>query len=399
MSDSDNEKNSKDAKGKFVEQFLEKWQRGSLVKDSPKYGRILKDQEESLKEDPTNPKLWFARGTVLSQMEDYVNAIKCFDMALKLMPNYIEVWNAKADALAVLERHVEAADCYRKAFETASSRVNAKSTDTTIEEDILRGIIEDIDKEDVQIELLNEIHNIDEKLKRNPKDVDAWYVKAVILIELGKHLEAMKCLHEVTKLDIQHPTVWKTKGDLFKKMEDYKKASLCYRRAQEFLDDKIPCPLCGEFVSLQLSICPECGVDFEELKSLEVASKEFKPKQKKKETELIKRELEDTIIEASIKPLQPQEKKPEPVAERPARIVDERGLTSELPKEISTPEIRKGRINGLEKGRGSINGLATAVPNGKINGLVDGKTNGLTNGFTNGFTNGLRSLKIGLTTD
>jgi tetratricopeptide (TPR) repeat protein len=411
MSKSGNGDDTKDARRKFVEDFLVKWEKGSISPGTSKFSKILKEQEESIKKNPTNPKLWFARGTLLSKIENHEDAIKCFDVAIKLKPDYKEAWNAKADALSSLDRHEDAALCYKKALESVSSYANLDTIDIEDEETAVKGIIQEVESEKKREALLKKLEGLDTTLKIYPNNVDVWYSKALVLIKLNEYFKAMECLHQVTKLDLKHTKVWNTKGDLFRKLGDHKKASLCYKRAQEFLDDTIPCPLCGEFVSPKVERCPECGIGFDEVESKPVAP-ESDIRDKPKPLKVVKEptvEIPKAKPKPSIRPSKPEPPapkpapKPLPLSERANILIngdassgpkpDKPGLTNGVEVGTSLPK-GTGKINGYQSEKTRLMDAREFSRDGAINGLTngfrlarDGLTNGLTNGM--GLTNGL----------
>jgi len=329
-----------------------------------KYLKRLFAIEKKTRLKPDDINSWLAKGILLSEMHIYEKALACFNTILKLDEKCKEAWNAKADVFTKLGKYNEAAECYKKALEFAYAQTDSTHKDVLAEEKAIEKILEELVEDELEEKYSKELDVYEERLKKNPKDVDALFSRALVLNNMGRHRDAMNALHAVTRLDFKHPKVWKTKGDIFKKLGDYKKATICYKRAQEFIPKRVACPLCGSFVLSEAAECPKCGVEFEgELKE----------------------EVKEPSPPAVLKPKptvppRPKQRKPE----------KERGLTNGLIREKVIGE-RAGKVNGLVNGRGRTNGLINGTRAGKVNGLVNGKgrINGLINGTRAGKVNGL----------
>jgi len=341
-----------------------------------KYLKRLFAIEKKTRQKPDDANSWLAKGILLSEMHIYEKALACFNTVLKLDERSKEAWNAKADVFTQQGKYNEAADCYKKALEFASAQTGSTYKETLTEEKAVEKILEELVEDEQEEKYSKELEAYEERLNKNPEDVDALYSKALVLNKMGRFRDAIYALHAVTRLDFKYPNVWKTKGDLFKKLGDYKKAGICYKRAQEFIPKKFACPLCGSFVPSEAAECPKCGVEFEGEREEE--AKEPSP------TAVLK--PKPTV------PPRPKPRKPE----------EERGLTNGLIKERIIGEragkinglingTRAGKVNGLVNGKGRINGLINGTRAGKVNGLVNGKgrINGLINGTRAGKVNGL----------
>jgi len=369
-----------DKERRFAEQFLEKWKKVVSLPERSKYEKILKSQEEILKKNPRNYKVWFARGNLLLEMRIYPDAIKCYEVVIKLKPDHMESWNAKANALSILGKRKEAGVCYKKVLELSSARVDKKYREPLVEKKPAKDILKDLREDELEKKYKKELEACERRVKRNPKDVDAWHSRSLVLIKMGRYKDAMNSLHKVTRLDTGYPNVWRTKGNLFKKLGDEKRARIAYERAKEFISKTFECPLCGNSVTADATVCPKCGAEFEAA---------------------LEKEGEPEVVKVVEKPPPPAVPKPKPkpilIPPRPIKpprpIVEEKGLINGLAKEKGITK-RVGRINGLINGRGRINGLINGIRTGRINGLINGihsVKEGLTNGLTNGMglTNGL----------
>ncbi|MCK4444638.1 MAG: tetratricopeptide repeat protein, partial [Thermoplasmata archaeon] len=134
---------------RFTEDFIRKWSRagGAPKKRVSKNERILKNQEEILKKDPRNHKIWFARGILLAEMERYEEAIRCFDAAIKLDPSNKAVYNSKASALMQIGDVEESVKWFKRALLISADEVDSGARARFTEElpvgEIVRQMVEE----------------------------------------------------------------------------------------------------------------------------------------------------------------------------------------------------------------------------------------------------------------
>jgi KaiC/GvpD/RAD55 family RecA-like ATPase/Flp pilus assembly protein TadD len=219
--------------------------------------------DRQIKLNPRNPNAWFSRGMTLADMGSLEKALKCFETALKLDDKKKSAWNAKAEIFTKMGKHEEAARCYKKALELASGDMEGKVGESFVEEKAVEDILQDLMKDEMENRYLKDYVIYDDRTKRDKNDIDAWFLKAAILTKMGKYKDAMNSLHQVTRIDLKYPEVWTAKGEVYSKLGDHKKAALCYQRAQEHLDTKVACPICGNFVDANDTMCEKCGTEFE----------------------------------------------------------------------------------------------------------------------------------------
>jgi len=265
----------KDGKKIFTD-FVERWEKldkteqmtPSMIslpeEEIPsRYSVRLRRCERLLEKNPNDPKAWFGKGMVLFEMDRYEEALDCLETATMLDPKHKEAWNIKASIYTRLGRHQESADCYKKALEITSGRIDGIHKEIGTEEQSFKDILEEVGEEEEEEGFLKELRQYEERLKNDPNDKDALYYKAHALIKLERYKEAMNFLHSLTRLDMNYPGIWQTKGDVFKELGDDRNAALCYKKAMETLPEQYACPICGNFVDADITRCPRCGSVFE----------------------------------------------------------------------------------------------------------------------------------------
>ena len=113
---------------RFTEDFIRKWSKAGGVRKKKavsKNERILKNQEEILKKDPRNHKIWFARGILLAEMGRFEEAVRCFDAVMKLDPTNRAVYNSKASSLNQIGKTEESAKWYKRALLISAEEVDS----------------------------------------------------------------------------------------------------------------------------------------------------------------------------------------------------------------------------------------------------------------------------------
>jgi small GTP-binding protein len=76
-----------------------------------------------------------------------------------------------------------------------------------------------------------DLDEAEKTLESKPDNIESLYVKGESLVILERYDEAIAVLHEVSRLDANHPDVWGLKAEVFSKLGDEKMASLCSARA------------------------------------------------------------------------------------------------------------------------------------------------------------------------
>lgn len=393
----------------------------------------------SLKKDSQNPVTWFEMGTHYAADGENEKAHECYDMAIKLRPDYLAAWTSKANLFIEEGKNDEAVQCYKKALTLSADSPEVPEESEEEEELKGTGICSECGTE---IDLgdpfclgcgadmptppvKSKDRPVDEvlatceaRIRKNPEDVDAWFVKGLCLARLGRYQESINALNEATRLDVEYPGLWFVKGKVYAKLGDEKKATLSLKRGLDFVrrdTDRVgatfECSICGESVGLSASQCPNCGASFE--------TKAEKVVLPDTEEELISFPDEVTLDdvlkrwETELSDLITPEEEPPETFPKPAKKVrrvkkavtrEEGELTGRPISELREAKVsrRKGLTNGIGRTNGLTNGLVNGIRRkreGRVNGLR-GRTNGLTNGRrgrTNGLTNGLRGRTNGLT--
>ncbi|TET90434.1 MAG: tetratricopeptide repeat protein, partial [Methanomassiliicoccales archaeon] len=396
---------------RFTEDFVRKWSRAGEVrkkKQVSKNERILKNQEEILKRNPRNHKIWFARGTLLVEMGRHEEAIRCFDAVIKLDPKNRAVYNAKASALMRMGDTDEAVKWYRKALAVTSEDVDRKLTETLSEEAPVEEILRQMSEESKEWEVKVETRTcpicgatVKKETKICPSCDWEFYDE-----ELEKKVfaeEEVKPERELTEEEMRERLIQKV--DTFR-MQGFEVGPLVRtirtephraRSATEQFEENVEKvkeyrkQLEGMDTTRFESRVKELEALFRSPYNIFVIRKEF--------DKLVSRVKARRARKAPPSKVS-LERKPPAVGLTNGRRGRVNGLVKDR-KAIGLTNGRTGRVNGLVNGRGRVNGITNGL--GMVNGITNGLTyrfqtmktglvNGLTNG--NGITNGLGSIRF-----
>ncbi|MFQ6060686.1 MAG: tetratricopeptide repeat protein, partial [Thermoplasmata archaeon] len=172
------------------------------------------------------------------------------------------------------------------------------------------------------------LRNQEAILKKDPRNHRIWFARGLLLVEMGRFREAIRCFDAVIKLDPKNRAVYNAKASALMQAGDVDEAVKWYKRALDttsaYIDEKIAvalsekasvdeilhqmaleseewekvetrtCPICGATVKRETKICPSCDWEFyeEEIERITPVKEEVKP-----ERELTEEELRERLIE------------------------------------------------------------------------------------------------------
>ena len=393
------------------------------VSTAPARERTLLRQEELIKSNPKDPKLWLATARNLRAMGENERGLRCVEAALKLDATDQEAWRLKAEILDALGRKEEA--------EQARAARNVPPAPAV--------------KDDPEARLIG---ILERRLAENSRDGDALFLLAAARAKAHDLGGAVAYLDRLADVDERYPGLWILKTKLHAQRGELEKAeaSRARRQALEDREDasrlKPPptrvaqpqamffCPSCGSPVREEDSVCASCGALFEEdgpavvppaqavtskreaiteSPTPEVPKRERppRPQMAERRRQVLRKRVPVPRSQAHAAPVEPARRRmtnglgtdarPRGPGRTNGLVNGNHGRTNGL------VNGNRGRTNGLVNGnRGRTNGLVNGT-RGRTNGLVNGnrrRTNGLVNGTrgrTNGLVNGLRTLRSGLT--
>ena len=169
---------------------------------------------------------WFNKGCVLAQKSLFFEAIECFDEAIKLNPNNYDVWVKKGGIFEHIGFHEEAIECFEEAF-----KLKPSGSDDWCD----RGI-EFIGKfvSNDEIKYLEKSTDfLNEAIKLNPNNYEAWYQKAYALEERGLYDATIICCNEIIKLNPNDTRGYFHRANARQNLKDYVGAIEDYSKSIE----------------------------------------------------------------------------------------------------------------------------------------------------------------------
>ncbi|MBI4999932.1 MAG: FG-GAP repeat protein [Euryarchaeota archaeon] len=241
---------------RFTEDFVEKWSRSSEPAQEDQTENVLRRQDQLLKKDPKNARVWFARALILSDIGQYVQALTCVNKAEELDPTIDGIFPAKANLLSRLNRYREAAQYFKKGLDSKAGavapQIAARLTEKKASEELLR-------------ELVSEFGG---RLKAGASSGESAAIAELMTVEGVGRLKAkalydagyrsIKDLRAAAEADLQ---AMKGIGD--------RSGGLILKAAQKApvkgqdIDEK-DCPLCGIILPSTDMDCYSCGMTFED---------------------------------------------------------------------------------------------------------------------------------------
>ncbi|MEE9223158.1 MAG: ATPase domain-containing protein [Thermoplasmata archaeon] len=256
----------------------------------------MADLVDSLKEDSRNETTWFGLGVHYASEKNYDKAQECLDAALKIRPGYVAAWISKANLYIEQGRNDEALRCYQHALnpgpdkegedegpdESGESQEDSEQrvcpecgTPVAVTDPFCLSCGMDIPKETPKKKAQSveeALEACERRIRENPEEADAWFVKGLCLSRLERYEDAIVALNEATRLNFEYPGLWIVKGKVYSKLGDEKKASLSIQRGIEFARKDVDivgptfdCSICGEDVNVKADQCPNCGARFKSL--------------------------------------------------------------------------------------------------------------------------------------
>lgn len=179
-------------------------------------------------ENRQNPVELFKMGVSHINANQFEKAIYCFDEAIKLEPNISAFWLNKAACYQKLDRIKEAIICLDKAImiDPADDKnaLKTKAQALYTKGEILYK----------QAGLFNDaIQCVDESLRINPSNADAWKSRGMMLYESKEFEKAIHCFNKALELDSNATDIWIVKAILEDHVGRFDEAIFAYKRFLE----------------------------------------------------------------------------------------------------------------------------------------------------------------------
>jgi len=167
------------------------------------YSEAVNAYNQSIRLDPTNPKVWTWKGIAEQHLGFQTDAMSDFDTALRLNPNESSAWQGKASS------YIDTNE-YKLALKSAERSIAVASEGDKIENSyLLLGFAYNrLNQYDDALQMYDKAIEID------PKRVDLWEQKAYTLTKQERFMEVLKCYDMMTDIDPDNAELWNKKGEI-----------------------------------------------------------------------------------------------------------------------------------------------------------------------------------------
>ncbi|MFQ5909537.1 MAG: tetratricopeptide repeat protein [Thermoplasmata archaeon] len=76
-------------------------------------------------------------------------------------------------------------------------------------------------------DILKLLETCQKRLRMDPGDLDAWFSKGVALAKLKEYRQAIYCFNQVTRIQMNYPSVWRLKATVYVLMGEQRMSRLC----------------------------------------------------------------------------------------------------------------------------------------------------------------------------
>ncbi len=198
--------------------------KGDILLNMGEYRKSLNAINKAIDLAPDNVSLYTDKANCFSQLRKFKDAIVSFDKAIDLDPDNISLYTEKAHCFSQLGKFKDAIVSFDKAIE-----ISKKSEDW-----------DDWDLYNSKLEIFIESKDYESALKfieSVPKEIfnenDNLIMKAEVLIEKGKYIEALAHTDDAIKLLPDDPWGYDLKFKCLKKMERYEESLEVYMKIFE----------------------------------------------------------------------------------------------------------------------------------------------------------------------
>ncbi|MHA2362379.1 MAG: tetratricopeptide repeat protein [Candidatus Hodarchaeales archaeon] len=179
-------------------------EKGLILKELGRYEEAIEAFNEVVTLDPKSSDGWLIIGRIHYLLENYKEAIEALNQVIAIDPKNDSAWHYKGVNLKRLGHEEEAL----RAFIISKTRKLK----------IGSVVIESHKKVEDALKALN--HTI----TTDPKNIEAWMEKGIILNELGRYKEASETLDQILTLEPKNVEAWMQKGLNLKELGRYEKA-------------------------------------------------------------------------------------------------------------------------------------------------------------------------------
>jgi tetratricopeptide (TPR) repeat protein len=187
---------------------------------------FLEGLSSALQTHPKDAELWYQVGQVFLGFGDFPTAAKCFRVALDLDPRL----HKASISLSVAQ------DLTSEPLPRRISRRDLLDRVTPVLEAARRALESgEGDVPHVDWNLLRFRRIVERRLRDDPADLDALFLKASLDLKEGRHEDALRRVDAIIRQDERYPGVWFLKAEIFERLGSRTLASECRIKGHSFV--------------------------------------------------------------------------------------------------------------------------------------------------------------------
>lgn len=196
---------------------------GDQLADQGQYQQALDAYNQSIKRDQTVASVFAYRGDSFRNLNRDDEALIDFEHALSLNPDDSVAWQGKTLLYLKQEKYSLA--------KIAAEQVIRIGVGPVQNAWYLKGVAE------VKLGKQEEgLRSIDKAIEIDPNREDFWKYKAFTLSQLGRNIEVLKCYEKLTEISPEDPENWNMKGQLYLKLGQINEANEAFSMAKNLIE-------------------------------------------------------------------------------------------------------------------------------------------------------------------
>jgi tetratricopeptide (TPR) repeat protein len=178
---------------------------------------------------------WMDRAEDLTHNGSIDEAIAAYDEALKIEPENTTILIRKASDLNIMGKANESLEIYQKALGLLDQELKGNQSDAEAWQE-KAGILRSLNRQNESTQAYEKaLESYDSRIEKNPKDVDAWIGKGNALTNLGKWDEAGDAYNKAIEIDPQDSRAWGRKAEVIGRIGDINESMEAFDKAIELL--------------------------------------------------------------------------------------------------------------------------------------------------------------------
>jgi cytochrome c-type biogenesis protein CcmH/NrfG/Zn-dependent protease len=225
------------------------------------YQKALDQANQAVQQNPENAQAYLRRARIYTLMQEYSLALVDYDQAIRLKPKEVKIYLDRAKLYAVMQNHQSMIADANRALQLDPKSIEAYGLRGSARQMMgdRQGAIADqkqaetLAKQRHLTQARRELTQVNQQLRRDPRNVAAYLKRADIRLELGDSRGALRDCNQAIRLNPRNAEAYLNRASIYYQLESYKTALADTNRALS-LNSKF-----AEAYGLRSSIRQELG--------------------------------------------------------------------------------------------------------------------------------------------